>query len=146
MRSICVINHKGGVGKTTTAVNLAAGLSRNNKSVLLVDLDPQSNVGLSLQVETPYSLYDALEGNIPVKRCIKNLAKNFDVLVSKENLIKTEYTLANNPGSRMLLRDLLRSIEGYEYIIIDCPPSLGLLNQNVLAFCKEAFIQHRLTF
>ena len=108
MRSICVINHKGGVGKTTTAVNLAAGLSRNNKNVLLVDLDPQSNVGLSLQVNAPYNMYDALQGNTPITRCIANVGKNLDVLVSKENLVKAEYFLANNPGSRMLLRDLLK--------------------------------------
>ena len=140
MRSICVINHKGGVGKTTTAVNLASGLSRNGKNVLLIDLDPQSNVGLSLKIDAPYSLYDTLEGKIPLNRCITNLAKNLDVLISKENLVKTEYFLANNPGSRMMLRDLLKNITGYDFIIIDCPPSLGLLNQNVLAFCKEAFV------
>ena len=140
MRSICVINHKGGVGKTTTAVNLAAGLSRNDKSVLLVDLDPQSNVSVSLKVDSPYNLYDALLGNIPLKRCIFNLGKNLDILTSKETLIKAEYHLANKTGAQMLLRDQLREINGYDYMIIDCPPSLGLLNQNILAFCKEAFV------
>ena len=140
MRTICVMNHKGGVGKTTTAVNLAAGLSRKDKKVLLLDLDPQSNVALSLRVPAEYSVYDALRGGIPIQRCIVNLATNFDVIISKENLAKAEHYLSSQPNARMLLKELLGSITGYDFIIIDCPPSLGILNQNVLAFCKEAFI------
>jgi len=140
MRSIAVINHKGGVGKTTTAVNLAAGLSRHDKKILLVDLDPQSNVSLSLKVESEYTIYDALTGKVSLSDCIVHLARNFDVITSKETLAKAEYYISNQENSQMLLKDLLSSVKGYDYIIIDCPPSLGLLNQNVLAFCKEAFI------
>ena len=140
MRTICIMNHKGGVGKTTTAVNLAAGLSREDKSVLLIDLDPQSNVALSLKVPSEYSIYDAIRGGIPVKRCVVNLAKNFDIIISKENLAKAEHYLSNQPNSRLLLKEMLGSLNGYDFVIVDCPPSLGILNQNVLAFCKEAFI------
>ena len=140
MRKICIINHKGGVGKTTTAVNLAAGLSRSDKNVLLVDLDPQSNVALSLQVETTNTIYDALRGSFPIQRCVQNVAKNFDVITSKENLVKAEHYLANQPNANLLLKQLLDNIEGYDYILVDCPPSLGILNQNVMAYCKEAFI------
>ncbi len=140
MRTICIVNHKGGVGKTTTAVNLAAGLSRQNKRVLLLDLDPQSNVSVSLQIAANYNLYDAMKGGVPLQRCIVSLAKNFDVITGSEALAKAEFYLSSQANSRMLLRDLLGSIAGYDFILVDCPPSLGILNQNVLAFCKEAFI------
>jgi chromosome partitioning protein len=140
MRTICIMNHKGGVGKTTTAVNLAAGISRNDKEVLLIDLDPQSNVSLSLNIDTSHNLYEALTGKIPIKDCIQHLGKNLDVITSSESLVKAEYYLSNQPNSALLLKELLGSISGYDYILVDCPPSLGVLNQNVLAFCKEIFI------
>jgi chromosome partitioning protein len=140
MRTICIYNHKGGVGKTTTAINLAAGLSRVGKRVLLVDLDPQGNIDVSLKLKAQYDIYDAMKGDIPIQQCIVNLATNFDVITSRETLTKAEFHLAAQSNSKMLLRDLLSNITGYDYLLIDCPPSLGVLNQNVLAFCKEAFV------
>ncbi len=139
MRTICVINQKGGVGKTTTAINLSAGLSRKDKKVLLVDLDPQGNVDTSLRVKADYDLYDAMTGKIEIQQCIVNVATNFDIISSKETLTKAEFYLASQNKSD-LLKNMLSTINGYDYLIIDCPPSLGILNQNVLAFCKEAFI------
>jgi len=140
MRKICVMNHKGGVAKTTTAVNLAAGLSRCDKKVLLVDLDPQGNIDLSLRIQANYTLYDALLGNVPISRCIVTLAKNFDIITSKETLTKAEHYMSTQPKSRQLLRELLDTVQGYDYLLVDCPPSLGVLNQNVMAFCDEAFV------
>lgn len=140
MRTIAIMNYKGGVGKTTTAVNLAAGLSRHDKKILLIDFDPQGNVDVSLKVESEYTLYDALTRKVAIHRCITNLAKNLDVITSKETLIKAEHYLSTQGGAKTLLRDLLSSITGYDYMIIDCPPSIGILNQNVLAFCQEAFV------
>ncbi len=140
MRKICVINYKGGVGKTTTAVNLAAGLSRFDKKVLLIDLDPQGNVNVSLDIEADYTLYDALTGKVAIQRCIVEMAKNFDVMTSNETLVKAEHYLSTQLNSKLLLKELLSNIKGYDYIIVDCPPSLGILNQNVLAFADEAFV------
>jgi chromosome partitioning protein len=134
------MNHKGGVGKTTTAINLAAGLSRLDKKVLLVDLDPQGNIDVSLKIEAENNLYDALSGKVLLNSTIVNLAKNLDVISSTETLTKAEYYLYKQDESKMLLKQLLSQINGYDYILIDCPPSLGILNQNALAFCKEVFV------
>lgn len=140
MRTICIMNHKGGVGKTTTAINLAAGLSRLDKKVLLIDLDPQGNIDLSLKVNAEHDLYDAMTGKIMLNSCIVNLAKNLDIISSKETLAKAEYYLYRQEESKLILKQLLSQLHGYDYILIDCPPSLGILNQNALAFCKEVFV------
>lgn len=140
MRTICFMNHKGGVGKTTTAINLAAGLSRQGKKVLLLDLDPQGNVDLSLRVRAENNIFDAMTGDAMLSNCIVKVGKNFDVISSTETLAKAEHYLYQQEDSKMLLRGMLSSIEGYDYLLIDCPPSLGILNQNVLAFVKEVFV------
>ena len=140
MRTICIYNHKGGVGKTTTAINLAAGLSRQGRKVLLVDLDPQGNIDVSLKLKAENDIYEAMTGKVPIQKCIVNVATNFDCITSKETLTKAEFFLASQNSSKLILRELLGSIVGYDYIMVDCPPSLGVLNQNVLAFCREAFV------
>ncbi|MBW2967141.1 ParA family protein [Candidatus Woesearchaeota archaeon] len=140
MRPICIMNHKGGVGKTTTAINLAAGLSREGRKVLLLDLDPQGNIDLSLRVGARNNLFDAMKGDVMLSDCIVNVAKNFDIISSTETLTKAEYYLYKNEENKMLLRRMLSTINGYDYLLIDCPPSLGILNQNVLAFVKEVFV------
>jgi len=140
MRTICIFNHKGGVGKTTTALNLAAGLSRQDKNVLLVDLDPQGNLDTSLKVSAEYTLHDVLTGKLEIQQCIANVAKNFDIIVSTEELAKMEFYLAQEDNPRLLIKEVLSKINGYDFMIIDCPPSLGIINQNALAFCKELIV------
>ena len=141
LRKICVINQKGGVGKTTTAVNLGAGLAREGRRVLLIDLDPQGNVSTSLECFPKKDVYDLLFNNAGVEECVVSLGKGFDVIPSKENLTKAETMLQKMEKNQFVLKEKLQMINGnYDYIILDCPPSLNLLNQNAILFSNEAFI------
>lgn len=140
MRRICVINQKGGVGKTTTAINIAAGLSKQDKKVLVVDLDAQGNIATSLNIENEKDMYHLMSENAEPKQCIKNLGKNLDIIPSRETLAKTEVLLAKLPNKEYVLRKKLANLEGYDYVLIDCPPSLSVLNQNALLYAQEAFI------
>lgn len=140
MRKICIINQKGGVGKTTTTISIAAGLSRNKKKVLIIDLDAQGNLATSLNVEYEKDLYHVLTENADVRQCTKYLGKNLDIIPSKETLTKTESLITNLDDKELLLRDKLSKIKGYDYVLIDCPPSLGLLNQNAMLYANEAFL------
>lgn len=140
MRKICVINQKGGVGKTTTAVNIAAGLSRQGRTVLLVDVDPQGNVAHSLATQKSMSLYHFLTGQCSHVDCITNLGTNLDLIHSDETLTKIESLFATSRKPAHIFADKFDEVSGYDYIIFDCAPSLGLLNQNVMLFSKEAII------
>ncbi len=140
LRKICIINQKGGVGKTTTAINIAAGLSRNDKKVLLIDFDAQGNIATSLNVENDKDIYSILTENADISQCTRNLGKNLDIIPSKESLTKTEVMIAKLPNKEKILKTKLKNLTGYDYVLIDCPPSLGLLNQNALLYAQEAFI------
>lgn len=129
---ISLLNHKGGVGKTTSAINIGAGLVEMGKKVLLVDLDPQANLTLSLGVQRErITIYEALRGEsdlVPV-----TVKPNMDVVISSLDLSGAEMELINEAGREYLLRELFEPVIGdYDYIIIDCPPSLGLLTLNAL--------------
>ncbi len=140
MRKICVINQKGGVGKTTTTINLAAGLTRKDKKVLIIDLDAQGNISSSLDLESYKDVYDFLFENAELNECIAHVGKNLDIIKSKETLTKSEVLLAQEEEKEFLLRRKLENLEGYDYVLVDCPPSLGLLNQNAMLFADEAII------
>lgn len=141
MRKICVINQKGGVGKTTTSVNLAAGLAREGRNVLLVDLDPQGNISTSLDCHPKKDIFDLLFNNAQLEECTVQMGKNLSIIPSKETLTKAETLLQKEDKKYHLLRLKLQAAKGkYDYVIVDCPPSLGLLNQNAILFAEEAFI------
>ena len=145
-RVIAVTNQKGGVGKTTTAINLAAALATADRRVLLVDGDPQGNassgLGIALAPEAP-SLYEVLLGDVQVAEVIKrgvHLAK-LDVLPATPDLAGAEVELVNEERREVrLARALDSERDNYDYILIDCPPSLGLLTINMLAAADSIII------
>ena len=140
MRRICIINQKGGVAKTTTTVSIAAGLSRKGKRVLIFDLDPQGNLGLSLKSQCVKDIYDFLMNGSDIRECITHLGENLDIVTSKETLTKAEFILVGEQSREHVLKKKIQEIKGYDYIIFDCSPSLGLLNQNALLASDEAII------
>ncbi len=146
MRSICIINQKGGVGKTTTAVSIAAGLAKEGKTVLLVDTDPQGNVTHSLQMNCRFDLYHFITGKCSHLDCITTLGTNLDVLPSTETLTKLNTELAKQKNPEHVVKERFSSIRNYDYLIFDCAPSLGLLNQNIMLFANEAIIPVSTTY
>lgn len=136
-RTIAIANQKGGVGKTTTAINLSACLAEAGQKVLTIDFDPQGNATSGLGFEKGYmdkSVYDLLMGEIGIEECIiKDVQENLDVLPSDINLSGAEIELLDEPDNNELLKKELDQVKNlYDYIIIDCPPSLNLLTINAL--------------
>lgn len=143
MRSIAIMNQKGGVGKTTTSVNLCAALSMAGKKVLLIDMDPQAHATLHLGQDTidSTSIYEVLVENEPLAKARKVLNDNLHLIGSSLDLAAAEVELAGVVGREMILKDKLEEDnESYDYIIIDCPPSLGVLTLNALVCVEEVFI------
>jgi len=144
MRSIAIMNQKGGVGKTTTAVNLSAALADGGARVCLIDLDPQAHASLHLgigpQLEGP-SMYDVLLGQARLADVRRRIGENLWLVGSHLDLAAAEVELLGMVGREVILRDRLQADDGqFDYLFIDCPPSLGILTLNALAAVKEVFI------
>lgn len=136
-RLIAIANQKGGVGKTTTSVNLAACIAAKGKKVLCVDIDPQGNAtsGVGVEKDAPtYSIYDVLINGVPAREAVvETVAENLWLLSSRKELSGAEVELVNALAREMVLRRALEPIrDDYDFILIDCPPSLGLLTINAL--------------
>lgn len=144
MRRIAVINQKGGVGKTTTTVNLAAALATAGKRVCVLDLDPQAHASTHLGVEpdgTVPSLYDILVSNKAIAEVRQPVGDNLWLLPSDINLAAAEVELAGVVGREVILREALaQDAERFDFVLMDCGPSLGVLTLNALAAADEVFI------
>ena len=140
---IGVANQKGGVGKTTTAVNLAAALGVLEKKVLLIDADPQANATSGLGIEeVNFSTYNLLEHSADVKDCIqKTSSPNLDLVPSHIDLVAAEIELVDRDKREYMLKKALEEVKSeYDYIIIDCAPSLGLITVNALIAADSVII------
>ena len=144
MRKIAVINQKGGVGKTTTAVNLSAALAEAGKRVCVMDLDPQAHASLHLGVsvvDQEINIYDVLCGDAMIADARRWVSPNLAVVPSNLDLAAAELELAGEVGREVILRDKLElDDEQFDYLILDCPPSLGVLTLNALTSVDEVFL------
>ncbi|MBL4753851.1 MAG: ParA family protein [Flavobacteriales bacterium] len=137
---ISISNHKGGVGKTTSAINIGAGLHKLGKKILLIDLDPQANLSQSLGlINQDRNVYGAIRGDYKLQPI--QVVKGLDVIPSTLDLSGAEIELSGEAGREYILRELIDPVRGsYDYILIDSPPSLGLLTINAFTASNEILI------
>lgn len=146
MRTIAVMNQKGGVGKTTSSVNLAAALARAGRKVCVIDLDPQGHASFHLGIEAGpemTTVYDVFSQHTTMDDARQLVAENLSVVPSNIDLAATEVELATVPGREFILRNSMqhwKEQNRFDYIVMDCPPSLGVLTINALTTVGEVFI------
>ena len=144
-RTIVIANQKGGVGKTTTAINLSASLAESGKKVLLIDMDSQGNSTSGLGIEKDekeYTIYELLLGECSIEDCLsESICKDLIVVPSNINLAAVEIELIGTDGKEFILRDSVSSIKDkYDFILIDCPPSLNVLTINAMCTADTVLV------
>ena len=144
IKTYSIINQKGGVGKTTTTINLGTAMAACGANVLLIDMDPQGNLttGMGLKKdERTKGVYDVLMNGLNAKNVLKKTEiKNLDLMPSSDELLGIDIQLSNDNDRIMRLKNALKDINFYDYILIDCPPSLGLLTINALVASNGALV------
>ena len=140
-KRIAVFNHKGGTGKTTTSINLAAGLAEAGRRVLLIDADGQGNVGASLGIAGQRSLYHVLVNGAKASEVAVPVREGLDVLTSNETLAAAELYLAERPNRDRIMRERLGdACREYDTVVIDCAPALSLMNQNAMVYADSVVV------
>jgi chromosome partitioning protein len=144
MRTIALMNQKGGVGKTTTTVNLGAALAELDQRVLLIDVDPQAHLSINFGIDPGpdrAGLYDVLTGDMPLAQTIHQVSDRIAVVPSSIDLAAAEVELVSVLGRESLLRKKMEAgAVDFDYVLLDCPPSLGLLTINALAAADEVIV------
>src|SRR6056297_581765 len=140
MKKIAIINQKGGTGKTTTAVNLGGGLALRGYKTLLVDVDPQGSLATWFDPEYERSLYDMLVEDETPDSCTVEVRENLYLLPSDKTAAQAEKILTGQTSRETMLMRRMSDVDNYDVIILDCPPSLSLLNQNALIYAKKAYL------
>lgn len=142
-RVIGVLNFKGGTGKTTTVVNLAAGLALRGERVLCIDLDAQGSLATCLGVRPDHTLTDLLLGTAQAQDCITRARDRLDLIASDSSLLQAEgalWGIGDSGATRQVLAERMRAVDGYDYVLLDHSPSASLINENGLAYARQVII------
>lgn len=140
MRKIAILNFKGGTGKTTTAVNLSYALASRRQSVLVVDCDPQGSVAGWLGINPKSTFFDLLSDRARLEECIYQTRKGLDIIPSDKQLALIELRLARERDMEKAFQKKLAPLKDYDFVFLDCPPSMSILNLNALEYAKEVFL------